>query len=363
MLCRRCNRIPRPIAPEIRRSAKRKDVILARAARGALVQHGCRKSIGGIRPPISQDRSLPSLEAGVSRAVKAKGASVQSGPVERDLGVDGDFVVVLEVLAHAGEVDYDGNAEALELLARSDAGQFEDLGGVVCSRRDDDFPRGVGSAISTASGGRGEFACAVEMFTLEELDACCLGRGDGLIKEDAGDVGVEANVEWVLLASIWIPGIPHGEDEFAGAGALGVIGGERDLVVGGMAVAELAVGVEITGEECANVDELVGEVAQGKGAACDEGEQLRVLKGDGQGRELSSEPSVEAVALGEARKVLLAFETGKVVTHAGGRPGRVPGEFLHVGKVGLMGVDGHEGVVSGAAAEGASSGVENALDG
>src|SRR5262249_22019935 len=54
-------------------------------------------------------------------------------------GDHANFVAVLKVLADAGQVLHDRNTEPIQLVARADAGQFQELWAVECAAADDDL--------------------------------------------------------------------------------------------------------------------------------------------------------------------------------------------------------------------------------
>ena len=186
--------------------------------------------------------------------------------------------MVLEVSSDTGEVDNDGDVELVQLLCWADTAELEELGRVVGSSCNNDFLGGSGRT-SLTLGTVGLGAGLVEVLAVEEFDTSGTGRSDVLVEGDLGHVAVESDVERVLLAAIVGLSITDSEDELAGSGALAIGGRERDLVESVALVTALGVGVGITGDQSAKVDNGVGSVAESESGTTDQAEKLRV-RGD-----------------------------------------------------------------------------------
>ena len=69
----------------------------------------------------------------------AKVAPCEQREIACELGDDADFVAVLQILADAGQIGHDRDAEAFQLGARSDAGKLQQLRTVERAARQNDF--------------------------------------------------------------------------------------------------------------------------------------------------------------------------------------------------------------------------------
>lgn len=101
---------------------------------------------------------------------------------------DGHFLIVLEVLAYAWTVCYDGTVHGLKVCSGANAREHEKLGRVECSCSDDGFISCVGGFETAAVGGCVSAVGAVDAFALHVLYTCgawFTRAGSAVCEEDA----------------------------------------------------------------------------------------------------------------------------------------------------------------------------------
>ncbi|TKW56379.1 hypothetical protein CTA1_7237 [Colletotrichum tanaceti] len=335
--------VARELALELGRRPRDEEVGLV-LGDGGPEHDGDGDAVGGVDPLGDGLEALAVLlEAGVRRRLR-KGALAGDGEVARRLADHRGLVAVLHVGTDAGEVDQDGDAERLELRLGADPAELEQLGRVEGAGRDDDLPLGVDAAGSRGRRRAGTGVGAVEAGSLQEVDPDSPGLvATRLIKADLGDL-------------IYISSVP-------GPAADGVGHGQRDLVEARLA--RLAGRVDVPEQDLAEPGDGIEQeaeeaLAHGRGGRDDERQQLAVLDDERQGRERGAEPAAVAVADDARGQVHVPLELLEVGPHPGRRPRVVAGQGRHLGPVAVMGVDRDEGVVAGAAAQGAGARVPDA---
>jgi len=127
-------RIIRIIPPEISRPSINNQIVIVRklgVLRNSARLHRYTKGYA-ICPIRAEVRPilLPLVVASVGNTWICKGAVFEFGKVGGGVQDDGAFQAILQVGADAGKVDDDGDVEAFELGAGSDAAEFEELGSV-----------------------------------------------------------------------------------------------------------------------------------------------------------------------------------------------------------------------------------------
>lgn len=346
------------VAAEVDGATEGEDVPVVVLGHGRLVEHVGAETGGGVQAAVSEDGGVVALDAVVG-AVSLEGAAVESREVVLDGALDGDLVVILEVGANTGEVDDDGDVELAQLLLRTDTRELEELGRVVGSTSDDDLAAGLDGAGGTLSAGV-LGGGLVQILALEELDTGGGGSLGGLVEGDLGDVGVQLDIERVLLGSVGELGVADGDDKLTGTVALAVSGGDGDLEETRVLVTGIGVGVGIAGKEGSQVDDSVGLVAESESGATDQAQKLEIAGDDVDGGVLGAQPSVVAVALAGG-EVGVLLELDEVLAHVVRGPGVIASELLDVLEVGLVGVDSDQGVVSCATTKSTGPGVEGTL--
>lgn len=301
------------VTAEVDGAAEGEDVVLVALGDTGLVEHGGTETGGSVDAAVAENGVLPTVDAGVIVGV-AKGAAVQGGEVRRSLALDVDLVVVLEVGSDTGEVSNDGDVELVQLVGWADTTELEELGRVVGSSGDDDlFGSGGRTRLTSCAGVLG--AGLVEVLAVEELNTGSAGRSNVLVEGDLGDVAVESDIERVLLAAVLVLCVADSEDELAGTSALAIGGRERDLVESVGLVTALSVGVSITSDEGAKVDNGVGHVGKGESGTANQAEKLGVRGDDIDGCVRGSEPSLVTVALLAGEEVVVVLELFEVLAH------------------------------------------------
>ncbi|PMB72600.1 hypothetical protein BM221_000014 [Beauveria bassiana] len=167
----------REVAAKVDGPAKEKVVVLAILRDGALVEHGHGEAVGRERAAVAKPRILPLVQTGIALAVEAKRAALERRKVLGHLALHVDLVVVLQVAAHAGQVDDDGDIERLELLAGTNAAELQNLRRVVGSARDNDFARGIDLARLSLASGAVARAGLVQIVRVGCIPRLCIGVG------------------------------------------------------------------------------------------------------------------------------------------------------------------------------------------
>lgn len=171
----------------------------------------------------------------------------------------------MQVAADTGQILDNGDVELLQLVARANTGQLEDLGGVEGTAGDDDLAarrHGARGAVILARAGAG--VGAVQALAVQVVDAGGLGLVARGVKVDLGDQGVEGDVQLVLLGAIGVLGIGNLVDQVAGRRSVIIIAvhSKRQLRQHRLAVAVGRIVVDINEEElkCRKSCQLRGPV-------------------------------------------------------------------------------------------------------
>lgn len=356
------NAVVREVATEVDGATEGEDIEAVIGGNTALVEHGSSETRRRVDTAVAEDGGLPAVDAGVVAVIDVESAAIETAEVLGRAGLDGDFVVVLQVGTDTGQVGDDGDVELLQFLGGTDTTQLEQLRRVVDTTSDDDFTRCLdrsGGAGRRGLGGSG--ASLVEVLAVQELDTSSTRGVLRLVEGDLGDMAVHADIKRVLLAAILVGGIANSDDEFTGAIAVGVVSRDRDLVVSRLGVASLSVRVGIATQQSADVHDVVRKVAQSKGSTGEHAQQLGVLQDDTERGGFGREPAIVAMALGGAKQIVVILQASEVPTHVLRRPGAVIGQRGNVFEVGLVGVDGNQGVVGGASSQGTGARVQCSL--
>ncbi len=293
-----------------------------------------------------------SLRHGIVRR-GGEGAAQQQAEVLHHVEHDADLVAVLKVLADAGQVDADRDAVLLELGARTDAAQLEQLRRVEGAGRQDDLAARERLHRRAALGRAGVEVGLVQVRAVEELDADG-ARAARLVRlvgeEHARDQRAGADGEREALGH-------GGGDALAGAVARAAARGQREAEHAlGVAAAQLLVDVALDEvEDLVDVLEdvervqirpavpLVDQLDDGGHDGADEAD---VAQRQGRVRLLDAQPLAHAVV---------------VAIHLRRRPGRVAGHRRDAVPVALLGQDGDHRVDRGRSAQRAAARVEDAL--
>ena len=253
---------------EIRRGAGDEEVrvggdVACLARGGGFLGDGDGDSVRSVDTLVDcREAVLPGFEARVGGGV-AESAILGQEEVGGRLADDADFVAVLEVGAHAGEVFDEGNVEAGELFLGADAAEFEQFWGLEGAGGDDDFLLDVDGALGTL-GGAVAGVGGVKALAVEEVDAGGAGSALGGVEVDLGHEGVEGDVEVVLPAAVPALGVGNGEDKVTRAVALEGFGvdGDGNLEGGFGPVAPGEAGVEVLGQDLGETGDGVQEAAE-----------------------------------------------------------------------------------------------------
>src|SRR5262249_33979375 len=137
-------RVAWAIPAEIADEAEEEEV-RHRGARRAALDDGGDDAVGRVRP-AAVEPPAPHRRVGRRRVGRRQGRALEDPEVVSHLADDANLVAVLEVLADAGEVDDDLDAVALELGARTDAGEHQELRAVEDAAAEDDLAPGPDDA-------------------------------------------------------------------------------------------------------------------------------------------------------------------------------------------------------------------------
>lgn len=294
-------------AAECARAAPHEKVALAEGGVLGLVHHCVDEAVS-----VWSLALFPESETWVV-LVAGVGAGGPVGGVGKVLGgggVDGDFVVVLEVFADAGEVDEERDLVLFEFGGGADAGQFEDLGGIEDAGGEDDGVAGVGLTDGGFRGGGGPAGVGlVDGLALEVGYA----HGDGFLvfalggfEEDFGDerLGLDSEVFSEGRGLDFGEGVAGGLTEALG-GHVYWETEEAELLAVGLGV------VEVSLEE---LDDVLFLTHQFGGFLEDQchfgglGDDLRAGVGE-------VEVAVEAVAFGSGWDVVVLFDGDEMLAH------------------------------------------------
>lgn len=334
--------VVREVATEVDGATEGEDIEAVISGDTALVEHGGGETGRGVDAAVTEDGGFPAVDAGVVTVVDVERAAIEAAEVLGRVGLDGDFVVVLQVGTDTGQVGDDGDVELLQFFGGTDTTQLKQLRGVVDTSSDNDLTRCLdrsGGAGRRGLGGSG--AGLVEVLAVQELDTSGTRGVLRLVEGDLGDMAVHTDIKRVLLAAIRIGGIPNSDDEFTGAVTVGVVSRNRDLVVSRLGVASLGVRVGIATQQSANVHNVVRKVAQGKSTTSEHAQQLGVFQDDTERGGFGREPAITAMALGGAKQIVVLLQASEILTHVLRRPGAVIRQRGNVFEVGLVGVDGN----------------------
>lgn len=153
--------------------------------------------------------------------------------------------MILQVGSNSRKVNQDRNFEALQLLLRTNAAKLQQLGRVISTAREDDLAGSLGRAGCSLASILVAWAGLVQVLPFKELNSSSTRLVTGFVKCNLGDVGVELDVQRVLLGAVLVHGITNGYDEFAGTDTRMVLGADGHLVVrlGGVSGFVVAVGI------------------------------------------------------------------------------------------------------------------------
>lgn len=184
-------RVAGEVSAEVGWGAGDDEIRVATLGDGGLLDDGDRDTVGGVHALGRRSSTL--LPLGEARVIgcAGKGATLDEVKVRGGLADDGVFVTVLHVGADTGQVDDNGDLEGLELGARANTAELEELGGVVGASRDDDLAGGGDAAVAGRDGVAGTRVSAVKRLALHKLDSSRTGDAAALVEDDLSGLGRE----------------------------------------------------------------------------------------------------------------------------------------------------------------------------